>query len=597
MKPGGVLSRRQWMAGLAGASLAWGQQTCPEPTVASTGFGGTISRTVADSKPSPLPANQARAGSPNVVYIVLDDTGFADLGCYGSEIATPNINALAAAGLLYNNFHSKAICSPTRGSLLTGRNNHAIGLKELAGEDGGYPHSRGRVTPAAATVAQILGSNGYSTMGVGKWHLVPGRDMKASGARTHWPLQKGFDRWYGFLSGWTDQYKPNLVEDNHVVVRPDKPDYHFSVDITEKATGMVSEHLAADAAKPFFLYVAYGATHAPVQVPKAYIDNYASTYDIGWDELRERRYKKQIEMGVIPAGTKLPPRNPGDPAWSDVPAADRRVFSRFMAAYAGFLEHTDEQIGKIVSHLKQRNLFENTAIFLISDNGGAPEAGTKGGFARPYGDPMTVAQMAERLDDLGSAKSQPLYQRPWAMASVAPFKFYKLWPYAGGVQTPCIVSWPKEIRKPGLRKQFIDVIDITPTVLDIAQVRAPGVFGGVCQMPMHGKSIRATFDNPDSPSLRDRQFFELWGSRGIWHNGWKAAGIHTPGSDFATDRWELYHVDEDFSESVDVAAKYPAKLEELKKLWWEEAEKNGALPLLEAGGGRSRTYDQALPKR
>lgn len=596
MPRGKSLSRRQMMGAVlwaaAGRGLAAGQQGCA--ATPASGFSGVIGRTAADSKPGPLGAAGARAGSPNIVYIVLDDTGFSDLHCYGSEIATPNMDALAAGGLQYNNFHCKAVCSPTRASLLTGRNSHSVGMKELAGEDQGYPHSRGRVTPAAATVAQILGANGYSTFGAGKWHLVPASDMKASGARTHWPLQKGFDRWYGFLSGWTDQYHPDLVEDNHAIAKPNRPDYHFSVDIVDRSLGMLGDHLAAEQKKPFFLYLAFGATHAPIQVPKPYIDKYASTFQKGWDQIREERYRRQLELGVIPAGTKLPPRNPGDPAWNDLGDEARAVYARFMATYAGFLEHADEQIGRVVRYLKEHNLFDNTAIFLLSDNGGAPEAGTKGGFARPYGDPTTVHQMFERIDDLGSEKTQPLYPRPWAMASDTPFKFYKLWPYAGGVQTPFLVSWPAEIKKTGIRKQFVDVIDITPTVLDIAGITAPEAFGGVCQIPMQGKSIRRTFHDPASPNPRDTQYFELWGSRGILHDGWKAVGAHRPGTDFDTDRWELYQVETDFSESNNVAARYPEKLEEMKKLWWTEAAKNGALPLLEAPGGRRATYDQAL---
>lgn len=582
------------LLGAAGSQMAEGQQAC-SATTPSSGFSGVIGRTAADSKPGPLQIDHARSGSPNIIYIVLDDTGFSDLHCYGSEASTPNIDALAAGGIHYNNFHCKAICSPTRAALLTGRNSHAVGMKELAGEDQGYPHSRGRVTPAAATVAQILRTHGYSTLGVGKWHLVPQSDMKASGVRMHWPLQKGFDRWYGFLSGWTDQYHPNLVEDNHAVERPDRPDYHFSVDIVDKAIRMMDDHVTADAKKPFFLYLAFGAAHCPIQVPKRYIDKYVSTFQKGWDQIREERHRRQLELGIIPPGTKLPPRNPGDPAWNDLSDEERAVYTRFMAAFAGFLEHADEQVGRVVSYLKQHNLFENTAIFLLSDNGGAPEAGTKGGFVHPYGDRTTVHEMYQRLDELGTEKTQPLYPRMWAMASDTPFKFYKLWPYRGGVQTPFMVSWPAEIRKTGLRKQFVDVIDITPTALDIAGVEAPGVFDGVCQIPLQGKSMRATFNNPESPSPRDRQYFELWGSRGIWHNGWSAVSIHRPGTDFDTDRWELYHVDADFSECANLAAQNPDKLEEMKKLWWAEAAKNGALPLLEASRGRSHTYDQALP--
>ena len=343
-------SRRQWLGsaliGAAAAANSDAQESC-EATPYS-GFTGKAGRIAADSKPGKLVTPRARPNSPNILYIVMDDTGFSDLQCYGSEISTPNINALAAGGFFYNNFHCKAICSPTRASLLTGRNSHSVGMKELAGDDQGYPHSRGRVTPAAATVAQILRANGYSTLGVGKWHLVPGREMKASGDRTHWPVQKGFDRWYGFLSGWTDQYHPDLVEDNHALKRPDRPDYHFSVDIVDKALGMVNDHVEADAQKPFFLYLAFGATHAPIQVPKRYIEKYISVYEKGWDRIREERFHRQVEMGIIPANTKLPPRNPGDPAWTDLSAHARAVYTRFMATFAGFLEHADEQVGRTI---------------------------------------------------------------------------------------------------------------------------------------------------------------------------------------------------------------------------------------------------------
>jgi len=263
-----------------------------------------------------------------------------------------------------------------------------------------------------------------------------------------------------------------------------------------------------------------------------------------------------------------------------------------MEAYAGFLEHTDEQIGRLIEFLKANNKFENTVIALMSDNGGAPEAGPEGNFAHPYGGQMTVHEMAERLDDLGTRDSSPLYQRGWAMASSVPFKFYKLWPFRGGVQTPCIVSWPKGIRRYGVRSQFIDIIDITPTALDISGIEAPSSYRGVCQIPLQGKSIRATFDDPDAPDPRDTQYFELWGSRSIWHDGWKAIAMHRPETDFDSDYWELYNVRADFSESVNLASQYPEKLEQLKDLWWSEAAKQGALPQLEAPGGRKRSYNQ-----
>jgi len=574
------------------ASRAFAQESCENGSV--EGFRGVVGRTAGDSTPDPLRPVRAKDGSPNIIYIVLDDAGFGDLGCYGSEVDTPNIDALAKGGLLYNNFHSKAVCSPTRASLLTGRNAHAVGMKELPGSDQGYPHTRGRVPASAANIAQILGKNGYSTIAAGKWHLVPREDMSSAGDRTHWPLQKGFDRFHGFLSGWSDQYRPDLVVDNHAVEPPERPDYHFSEDIVEQSIQMLSSNLDAEVEKPFFLYLCFGAVHAPIQVPKRYIEKYAGNFDDGWDAVRERRFRRQLELGVIPAGTELAPRNPGDPAWDDLSDEAKTVFARFMEAYAGFLEHTDEQIGRLIALLKERGQFDNSAIFLISDNGGAPEAGTEGNFEHPYRDAMTVHEMHGRLDELGSRSSQPLYQRAWAMASSAPFKYYKLWPFNGGVRTPLIVSWPKGIERPGLREQFVDVIDITPTVLDITGIAAPAVFDGVCQMPIQGAGIRATFGDPASPAPRDTQFFELWGSRSIYHDGWKALAFHTSGTSFDDDRWELYNLNVDFTETTDLAAQHPEKLAELQALWWREAANNGALPLLEARGGRQRTYNQIL---
>ena len=297
------------------AAGAYAQGACePAPELR---FEGVIGRTAEDSTPSPLQPARPPAGSPNVVYIVLDDTGFGDLGCYGSSVSTPNIDSLAKGGLLFNNFQSKAVCSPTRASLLTGRNAHSVGMKELPGGDQGYPHTRGRVPASAANIAQILGRHGYSAFAAGKWHLVPREDMTPAGDRTHWPLQKGFDRFHGFLSGWTDQYQPDLVVDNHAVPAPERTDYHFSEDIVDQAIAMLSGNLEAGSEKPFFLLLAFGATHAPIQVPKRYIKRYEGAFDDGWDAVRERRFRRQLELGVIPSGAKLPPRNPGDPACAE----------------------------------------------------------------------------------------------------------------------------------------------------------------------------------------------------------------------------------------------------------------------------------------
>ena len=563
---------------------------------AAENFQGTIGRTASDSTPDPLVAVEAPQGSPNIIYIVLDDAGFGDLGCYGSAVATPHMDSLAAHGLQFNKFHSKAVCSPTRASLLTGRIAHSVGMKELPGTDQGYPHSRGHVTAAAANIAQILGRKGFRTMAAGKWHLAPHDQLTDSGDRTHWPLEKGFERFHGFLSGWSDQYRPKLVIDNRNVTPPDDPDYHFSEDIVTQSIQMIDTTLNARVSKPFFLYLSFGAVHSPIQVPKRYIEKYTGAFDDGWDAIRERRFRKQLETGLIPAGSKLPPRNPGDPAWADLSKVEREVFARFMEAYSGFLEHTDDQIGRLTDFLKKKKIFNNTLIVLISDNGGAPEAGIEGNFDHPYSCKMTVKEMHERLDELGSPTTQPQYQRGWAMASCAPFQYYKLWPFNGGVRTPMIVSWPDGIQSTGLREQFVDVIDITPTVLDILGLSAPDEFDGVAQIPLQGASLRKVFDSPKAKAPRDTQFWELWGARSIYHQGWKAVAFHRHGTDFDNDYWELYNQNTDFTESVNLAGKHPRKLKELQKLWWEEAAKNGALPLLEARGGRTKSYNQIFLK-
>jgi arylsulfatase len=541
-----------------------------------TGFDGTINTTVADSTSAPLPVVQAPTGSPNVVYIVLDDTGFAEIGSYGAEIATPSIDALAAGGLRYNNFHTYAICSPTRAALLTGRNAHAVGMNDLAGADDGYPNSRGRMPPTAATIAQILQANGYRTYMTGKWHLTP--DMSDGGPRTHWPVQKGFDRFYGFLSGWTDQYHPNLIEDNTPLVVPNRPGYHFSEDIVDRSIRYLED--GQPSGRPFFLYLNFGATHGPIQVPRAYVDKYLTTYDKGWDAIREERFARQKQLGIIPADTRLPPGNPADRAWADLSDDERTVYARHMAVYAGFMEHTDEQIGRLVRYLRASGQFDNTLVVLLSDNGAAPEAGPEGSFTSPYGGRLSTADALARIDDLGTDRARQIYPRAWAMAGVTPFREYKLSMFLGGVRDPMIVTWPDGIADRGvIRPQFVHTIDITPTVLEITGIEAPQTHQGVPQMPIHGKSILATMRDARAPDPRDTQVFELRGMRAIYHQGWRAVAKHVNGTPYDDDVWELFEVTRDFAEAENLAASRPDKLRELQDLWWSEARRYGVLPL------------------
>lgn len=526
---------------------------------------------------------------PNIIYILLDDVGFSDLGPYGSEIATPSIDQLAREGIRYNHFETRAICSPTRAALLTGRNNQAVGMMDLAwGNPDGPAHSRGYITPEAGTIAQILQAHGYRTTTVGKWHLTPNAEQQESyESRANWPSGKGFQNSYGWLTGWTDQYNPSgtgqeMMEGDHLAQEANPGGDHVSEEIVNRAIEYLREGFASSPEQPQFLYLAFGAAHAPIQVPRRYIDRYAGVYEKGWDVLREERFARQKQMGIIPVNAVLTGRHEDDPAWMDLSSVEKTVFARFMATYAGFIEHTDEQIGRLINFLKDAGQYNNTVIFLMSDNGAAPEAGPDGNFTRPYGSDITIEEMLARLDDLGSERSSALYQRPWARVGATPFKKYKLWPFGGGVRDPLIISWPDYILdKGGIRTQFVEVMDITPTVLDILNIDPPEQIGGIDQMDMHGASILRTFNDPYAPAARNTQFYCMRGNRGIYHEGWKAVAIHERGRDFEEDIWELYHVATDFSECINVADQYPDKLKEMKELWWSEAEKYGSLPLTE----------------
>lgn len=523
---------------------------------------------------------------PNVVVIVLDDVGFSDVGAFGSEIRTPNIDALAAAGVRFNRFDTKAVCSPTRAALLTGRNSQTVRMADLPTakvNPDDWTRDRGELANNASTIAQVLQRTGYRTIGLGKWHLAPESEDGTSGNNGSWPLQRGFDSFYGFFLGWTDQYRPSLIEGNARIPTPQKDGYHFSVDITDHAIAAMTPK-PGEPRKPTFMYLAYGAGHSPIQVPKPYIDAYAGVYEKGWDAMREDRLAKMKALGVVPADTKLATRSPGDRLWADLTQAERTVNARYMATYAGFLTHTDEQIGRLISHLKATGQFDNTVIVFMSDNGPASESGQKGSFERLYvPNRLTPEQMLERLDDLGSVKTQSQYPRPWAMLGATPFPRYKLWPYAGGTRTPLIVSWPGVVKDPGaVRTQHVDVIDLAPTIADAAGVKFPKAVNGKVELPVAGKSIRASVASAKAPSAREVQFFELRGNRAITVGKWKAVAIHPRNSDFAKDRWMLFDTSTDFAESVDLSAKYPKKLAELQKIWWQEARKYSTPALAEA---------------
>jgi len=532
---------------------------------------------------------------PNIVVIALDDVGFADLGAFGSEIATSNIDGLAARGLRYVRFDTNAICSATRASLLTGRNAQSVRMaalpSDLAAPDPNETSAyKGEIPPSVEFLPEALRRAGYATFAIGKWHLSPQYDSGQPGRNASFPLQRGFDSFYGFKMGWTDQYRPELFEGNASAPAPDRPDYQLSADLIDHAIDAIRNSRRTASARPFFLYLGMPVAHAPTQVSTPYIDRYVPVYAKGWDRIREERFAKQREIGIAPPGATLTVREPGDPAWGSLTPQQRRVYSRFMAAYAGFLQYGDEQIGRLLDALRVEGIEDNTLVVLFSDNGPASETRT-GGFRVPYSDRTTLQEMDDQLDALGGPTTQPLYQRPWAYAGATPLRRYKLWPYQGGIRTPLIVTWPGRIREPGaIRSQYVHVIDLAPTLVDAAGTRFRDVVDGRPQIPVAGRSIASTLWSAGATAARSVQFFELWGNRAITSGRWRAVSVHEPGTDFSRDRWQLFDVETDPTESRDLSTTNPAKLAELQRLWHREAATYGDLPLREAPPNRRATF-------
>ncbi|WP_063740069.1 arylsulfatase [Amycolatopsis jejuensis] len=536
-------------------------------------FAGRIGRTAAESTPYWTP-DQPRGSRPNVLLVLLDDTGWSDFGCYGSEIRTPSIDALARDGLRYRNFHVTPLCSPTRACLLTGRNHHATGMRFLADTDTGFPNSRGRVHPEVPTLPERLSAAGYGTYLVGKWHLAPLAEITPAGPYHNWPLGRGFERFYGFLTGCTDQYTPELIEDNHQVDPPADPDYHLSADLADRAIRYLTDHATFRGEQPFYLQLAFGATHAPHQAPREYVERYVDTFTKGWDATRADRLRRQIENGLTPPGTALAERNPGVQPWDELDADARTLYTHLQAAFAGFLEHTDAQLDRVLATLQRLGLRDNTLVVVCSDNGASREGGPHGSVStnETYSGvrPPVAAQLGD-LGVIGSHEGPSVYPEGWAMAGNTPFRRYKQFVDLGGVRSPLVVSWPAGIEAKGeVRTQFVHAIDFAPTVLDLT--------GTASDTPLDGTSIAATFADP-AAATRETQYWEMLGHRAIWHRGWKAVTEHTAGTDYDNDTWRLYDTTSDFAENHDLAAEQPGKLEELVAAWWREAERNQVLPL------------------
>ena len=552
----------------------------------------------------------APEGAPNVLLVLLDDAGFGNPATFGGPVASPALEQLAQDGLRYNRFHVTAVCSPTRAALLSGRNHHAVGFGSIAEFTGGWPGYNATWPKSAASIAEILRNNGYSTAAFGKWHLTPDDHQGPAGPFRRWPVGLGFDYFWGFLGGETSQYDPVITENNTVLGVPDDDDFYFPDAMADKTIQWIRGQKSQDPDKPFFIYFATGASHAPHHVAKQWANKYKGKFDSGWDALRVQTFERQKKLGVIPADTQLTPRNDAFPAWDSISPEIKQLYTRQMEVYAGFLENADYNVGRVVKALEEVDVLDNTlVVYIYGDNGSSMEGATTGSFnelTMQNGIPLTPEQQLALIEQYGGLGAwggpdfDPHFAAAWAWAGNTPFQWGKqVASHFGGTRDPMVLSWPKRISdKGGLRSQFTHVVDVLPTILEAASLPAPKLVNGIEQMPLHGTSFAYTFDNPKAPEQHTQQYFETLGNRAMYKDGWiasckldripweadpKTLARFAPGVwDPDKDVWELYNTLEDFSQANDLAQKYPDKLNELKALFWEEAEKYQVLPLLSA---------------
>ncbi|HKR28837.1 MAG TPA: arylsulfatase, partial [Terriglobales bacterium] len=568
-------------------------------------FQGRITPNFQDSTPSGPWMIRAPQAAPNVLLILLDDAGFGQTGTFGGLIPTPTLDMLAKGGLRYNRFHVTALCSPTRAALLTGRNNHAVGMGTITNLGTDYPGYNASIPKTAAMLPQILQMNGYATAAFGKWHLIPESEDQVSGPFNHWPTHEGFDEFYGFLNGETDQWYPELTHGTEPV-EMDVPaarrkDYTLNENLADHAIQWIRSEKSLSPEKPFFIYFAPGATHTPLQAPKAWIDKFRGKFDMGWDRYRELVFENQKKLGVIPPDAKLTPRPPEIPAWDSLSADQKRVETRLMEVFAGFMAQTDHEIGRIVDNLRETGQLENTVIFFIAgDNGASLEGGLNGttnSMAAINGVPESTEYMLSLLDEMGGPETTPHYPVGWAWAGNTPFQWGKrIGSHLGGTRDPLVVYWPSGIHDAGgLRDQFEDVTDVAPTILDIAKLPIPTEVNGVKQQRMDGTSFASTFPTANSPETRTTQYFEMLGNRAMYHDGWMAASrsgllpwVYTnqPPPDPNKQPWELYDLRKDYSEANNIATRNPQKIKELAREFDEQAKQNNVYPLDPRFGGR-----------
>jgi len=577
-----------WLT-ISSPALAATSQVLP---VAPAPFKGKIGITYQDSIPDfPQPVT-APENAPNVLLVLLDDTGFGQASTFGGPVETPNLTALAEKGLRYNQFHVTALCSPTRAALLTGRNHHSVGtgvIEELAT---GYPGYTAILPRSAATVAEVLRQNGYSTAAFGKWHNTPDYETSSVGPFDRWPTTLGFNYFYGFLGGDTNQWSPALVENTKRITPPNNPDYHLTPDLVDHAIDWIRSQKSIAPDKPFFTYLATGATHAPHHAPKDWINQYQGKFDQGWDKLREETFARQKQLGIIPANAQLTPRPQALPAWDSLSVDEHKLYAHEMEVFAGFLAHTDHEVGRLINAIKDLGELDNTlVIYIVGDNGASAEGGLQGSLneLKVFNKiPETKEQIFASLNDLGGPQTFNHYHAAWAWAGNTPFQWTKqIASHFGGTRDPLIIAWGNKIKDHGgLRSQFHHVIDIAPTILEATGITTPTEVNGVKQQEIEGTSLVYTFDHPEATSHHTTQYFEMFGNRAIYHEGWIAAARHPrlpweggASTDFDKDKWELYNITEDFSEANDLASNHPKELEELQKLFLSEARKYQVLPL------------------
>ncbi|KTE33761.1 MULTISPECIES: arylsulfatase [unclassified Sphingopyxis] len=575
------------------AAACLGAAALAGPASAAPGDQPKIGKTFADSAPGKIQRTTAPAGAPNVLVWVIDDMGFGQLGSYGGLVETPNIDRVAQQGLRYTNYHTTPICSASRAALLTGRNSHRVHIGGHSAIAVGFPGQDALVPRNAGTVAENLRQSGYLTFAIGKWDHLPQADASAAGPFTYWPSGQGFDRYYGFLAFDADNFDPTLWSDHNPVALSPRPDYHLSADMADRAIGWIGARDATDPKRPFMMYWATGAVHAPHHAPQRWLDHYKGRFDAGWDVAMQQVLDRQKKLGLVPADMALPPLPAGVKPWAGLSRDEQRMFARQMEAFAAQLSHADEQFGRILDALETRGELDNTVILITADNGASAEGAPQGTFSEHYFANAYFATLAENLrhyDDWGGPSTYPHYANGWAVAGNTPFRYYKQTAYEGGTRVPLILSWPGGIAARGeLRDQYQHVTDITPTILDAAGIAPAASVNGQRQMAFDGVSMKYSFAAPAAATRHPTQYYEMYGNRAIYAGGWKAVVPHRLDvwdfmnrPVFSDDQWELYNLATDPGEQRNVAASNPRKLAEMKALFDREAKANNVYPLTNA---------------